>query len=100
MTHPCEGHSCDHCYLCDVVGVCCQTVAPGQQVPLNVLHAAILADAGRIPSFAELVRSEAQRHRPKLPVPSPSLPPPAPTTPISCDQQKEAIHVAVPRPIQ
>lgn len=21
--HPCAGHACDHCYVCDVVGVCC-----------------------------------------------------------------------------
>ena len=26
MTHPCDGHDCDHCYLCDVVGICCATV--------------------------------------------------------------------------
>lgn len=28
MTHPCDGHACDHCYLCDVDGVCCATVPP------------------------------------------------------------------------
>ena len=23
MTHPCEGHVCDHCQICDEVGECC-----------------------------------------------------------------------------
>ena len=23
--HPCAGHACDHCYTCDVLGICCST---------------------------------------------------------------------------
>src|ERR1700691_4954968 len=33
--HPCDGHPCDHCYICDVVGVCCTTVTPSQRVRLE-----------------------------------------------------------------
>jgi len=25
VAHPCDGHPCDHCYTCDVLGVCCMT---------------------------------------------------------------------------
>lgn len=28
--HPCDGHGCDHCYICDTLGICCGTV-PGAQ---------------------------------------------------------------------
>jgi hypothetical protein len=64
------------------------------------LHAAILADVRRIPSLTELVRSEAQRHRPKLPVPSLHRLPAASVVSTPHSQQKEATCVAVPRSIQ
>jgi hypothetical protein len=108
-THPCDDHPCDHCYLCDVVGVCCTTVTPSQRVgleaehrtaPIDRLRAAILADLGRTPGFAELVRLEALQRQPKFPASPPRLLPAAPIASIPHDQQKEAIHVAVPRPIQ
>lgn len=25
MTHPCADHACDHCHMCDVLGICCST---------------------------------------------------------------------------
>jgi hypothetical protein len=25
---PCADHSCDHCYICDVLGICCLTIPP------------------------------------------------------------------------
>lgn len=37
MSHPCDGHPCDHCYLCDVVGICCATVPHGATAPASVL---------------------------------------------------------------
>jgi hypothetical protein len=38
-THPCHGHldSCDHCYLCDVVGVCCASVPPPVRADLHTV---------------------------------------------------------------
>jgi hypothetical protein len=68
MSHPCDGHACDHCYLCDVVGVCCLTVATGRKthdqsaVASNVLRAAIVADAETVPGLPELVRLEARQY--------------------------------------
>lgn len=69
--HPCIDHPCDHCYLCDVVGVCCTTVTPSQRArleaehraePIDRLHAVILQDAGTVPSLPELVRLEARQY--------------------------------------
>jgi hypothetical protein len=62
MTHPCDAHPCDHCYTCDVEGVCCQTVA-GQAASIRAtrpdsLRAAIARDAPVVPSLRELVRQE------------------------------------------
>jgi len=69
MTHPCDGHPCDHCYRCDVLGECCQTPAPGQAVrPLatvaqaDALHDAVVQDAlSAAPSLSQLVRAESVR---------------------------------------
>ena len=105
MTHPCADHSCDHCYLCDVVGVCCMTISPDvrrqletehRTGPSDRLHAAILQDAGIAPNLSELVRLEARQYpaglvstaRPGLLV--------APN-PLSPDSRKEAIYVHAPR---
>jgi hypothetical protein len=51
VSHPCEGHACDHCYLCDVRGICCGTVRATQaQAVAEVaedaaLRAAVAEDA-------------------------------------------------------
>lgn len=65
MSHPCDGHPCDHCYQCDVEGVCCQTVAARQAAQASAarpdpLRAAIARDARVVPSLRELVRQEAE----------------------------------------
>lgn len=67
--HPCDGHACDHCYRCDVLGECCQTATARRTAsrPVDVaspdpLHAAILRDAGTVPSLAGLVRLEAHQY--------------------------------------
>ena len=79
MSHPCDGHPCDHCYLCDVVGICCMTVSHGATSPVTVpdrrLHDAIVEAAHSVPglvqliheapaepSIAQLVRDEPARH--------------------------------------
>lgn len=65
--HPCAGHACDHCYLCDVLGICCATIPAEQRAQLEAgrhaqpeaLHAAIVQEAGTAPSLSELVRLDA-----------------------------------------
>jgi hypothetical protein len=65
-SHPCDGHTCDHCYRCDVLGECCAQPSP---VPVSAtgtvqasLHDAIVHDAMAVISLPELVRCEAASH--------------------------------------
>ena len=65
MTHPCDGHSCDHCYLCDVVGVCCSTVSTpaagaGSTAAsdLEVLRRAIVADSDALAGLGQLIAAD------------------------------------------
>ncbi len=68
MAHPCEGHNCDHCYVCDVVGICCGTISSQTRAQLEAaveqggqgdeLRAAIVAEAGTVSSLGELMRRE------------------------------------------
>ena len=66
MTHPCDGHACDHCYLCDVVGVCFASVrSDASAIPLaggcqqrDRLHEAVIAERCAVISLAALVRAE------------------------------------------
>jgi hypothetical protein len=102
MTHPCAGHPCDHCYLCDIVGVCCQTVAgtaPATPAvvridPDEALRQAILAERGSRVDLAALVRAEALGvHQPRaaLPPAATALPPPASALPPAVE--------AMPQPV-
>lgn len=70
MSHPCEGlHPCDHCFLCDVVGVCCMSVSAEQRAQLEAkaraqldqLRQAIVCEADTTFSLAELMQIEAER---------------------------------------
>jgi hypothetical protein len=104
MTHPCEGHPCDHCYLCDVLGICCITVATGQHVPpqakdiaqADTLHDAIAQDAKTVIGVTELVRLDAQRQRlgGALSAPSRLALPITTAEPVLNDTKKEAVYVA------
>jgi hypothetical protein len=106
--HPCDGHSCDHCYLCDVVGICCMTITPQQREQLEAddgtqrerLRTAIVLEAGAMPSLGELVRRDAERWRPAplLSSPSPFVLPRLAAEHIPNDSRKEAIHVLASRP--
>lgn len=66
-SHPCADHPCDHCYLCDVVGICCGSVSSAQREQLEAgdptqrerLYLAIAQGTGMAPSLPELVRQEA-----------------------------------------
>lgn len=99
--HPCDGHSCDHCFWCDVVGICCQTISPGQRAQVGAdnqaqrerLRIAIAQDARTVPAFSELVRREAGGRSQRAPLLLPAVPAPS-VVPIS---RKESIHVEVSR---
>jgi hypothetical protein len=97
VTHPCvPNHACDHCYLCDVVGVCCMTVRDAATAttadPDEILRQAILAESHSAVNLADLIRVEAvsggrPAPRPPLLLPAPQ---PAPSLPID-DQVKEVV---------
>jgi hypothetical protein len=106
--HPCNSHPCDHCYLCDGLGVCCASISPQQRAQLEAddpmqrerLRLAIVLEAGTIPSLGELVRRDAQRQRPagSLPAQSSLVLPQAAAEPIPSDSRKEAAINAPTRP--
>lgn len=95
MSHPCDGHACDHCYLCDVVGICCASVpaagrashSTSQHLPDVRQHDQRLLDAivaerqaSRTNSFEQQVRAEVLA----LPASArPALPPPSSTRDLS-----------------
>jgi hypothetical protein len=103
MSHPCVDHlaSCDHCYLCDVVGVCCATISPAQRAQLEAgdsaqrerLYAAITQDAGTVPSLPELMRRDARHSRALSAAARLGLDPAPTADPLSHDSRKEALHV-------
>jgi hypothetical protein len=103
--HPCAAHmaSCDHCYLCDVLGICCASISPSQRALLAAsvpaqwdrLRAAIVEEAGTVPSLDELVRIDAVCQRPARLLPKPlslSLPE-AGAERIPNDSRKEVLDV-------
>lgn len=112
MTHPCDGHlaSCDHCYLCDVVGICCASVSSGLRAQIEAsracsyteLTAAITQDAGLVPGLRDLVRLEAEhQHKPGLrPIPRLLTPPKVSSGQFFDEPRKEASRVVSPRTTQ
>ena len=115
MSHPCSDHPCDHCYQCDVLGICCAstvstTVAPEAtdttlrdaiNDPSSAqpdLKALIRQQAGQATSLRALIAQDAQRTQRSAqqqipPRPLPALPAgPAPLT-IRPPAQKEIPHV-------
>lgn len=71
--HPCAGHDCDHCWICDGLGICCLTVPHLKALlikehsdppnNLDQLKAAIEADvqSGNVQlSFRQLIALDAQ----------------------------------------
>jgi hypothetical protein len=108
MTHPCAEHmaSCDHCALCEA-GLCCASVSPAERArleseyrrPYAAIAAAIVAEAGTIPTLRELVRRDAERRRLSASPPDwRTLLRPAPAdAQLLSDSRKEATYVVVPR---
>ena len=102
--HPCAGHACDHCYCCDVLNICCATIPAEQRARLeaaqaaqpDVLHAAIVQEAGTVPSLGELVRLDVERSRLGALLPATVrlglLAVPA-ADPLPIDSRKEPVHV-------
>ncbi len=99
-THPCEG-----CFLQEQrSGRVCPSARDAYaladleaQRHGEALHAAILADAGRVPGFAELVRRDAMSRTGALPasISLGLLAAPSPH-PLFTDSAKEVIRVALP----
>lgn len=61
MAHPCAGHACDHCLVCDVEGRCCASpisAAPASPPTDQRLVAAAWAEAAARRGIADLVRLE------------------------------------------
>jgi hypothetical protein len=102
--HVCSGHACDHCYWCDVLGICCATIPAEQRARLeaghhaqpDALHAAIVQEAGTVASLGELVRLDAERSSSGALLPAATrlglLAAPA-ADPLPFDSRKEPVHV-------
>jgi len=97
--HPCANHiaSCDHCYCCDVLGICCAGLTAGQRARLEAsaqapdrLRAALTEDAQHVVSLPELVRQEAQALPAAARLRLLAAPPAASLFPDS--SRKEALH--------
>lgn len=106
-SHPCADHSCDHCYLCDVVGVCCASVSREQRAQLEAsrvepyagLAATIVQEAGLVPSLGELVRrSHDAQHSHEPAAPALLAPPSVSNEHFPNDSRKEASRVLSSRP--
>ncbi len=100
--HPCASHmaSCDHCYLCDVVGICCATLTASQraqleaaiQSPVGGLRVAIAEEASTVPSLPELVRRDVRHPRALSASGRLSLSPAPTADPLSHESRKEPQH--------
>lgn len=110
-SHVCAGHACDHCYLCDVLGICCATIPAEERArlearraaPPDVLHATIVQEIGTMPSLSELVRLSAGRSGSSSLLPAAArlglLAAPA-ADPLPIDSRKETVHVIPARSTQ
>lgn len=101
--HPCSSHPCDHCYLCDVVGICCMTVSTEQRATLEAhlrteldrLRQTVICEAAAMPSLADRLRGDMQH--PPLTLLLDPAPLPVFADPPILAQEKEPIHVIPPR---
>lgn len=103
--HPCSGHmaTCDHCFVCDVVGICCASVSAAERRRLEAVHQArtlgglallVQAEAAARdrPSLATLIQAEAPSSTDARPL-GPILLPAAPLDPLPTDSGKEPTYV-------
>jgi hypothetical protein len=97
--HCCDGHPCDHCYSCDVLGVCCQTMGAAQHrssdarrpVAPSVLHDAIVRDAKTATSLRHRIQLGTMRSSVAALLPGQLAEPPATET------RKDPIRVIATR---
>jgi hypothetical protein len=107
MTHPCDGHACDNCTICQA-GYCCGSITTEQRAQIEAatnsasdarLRNAIEQECGSQLSIAELVSQDAAQQRTTSRAAGPPLLLPAPTTsPDLTEPRKEAVYVVPPRP--
>jgi len=106
MTHPCDGHVCDNCAICQA-GICCGSITPTERVQLEAagnnpgderLREAVGQEHRAQPSIAELVRREASsQSQATPPANSPlALPAPAPVS-VPDESRKETVYVVPSR---
>lgn len=104
--HPCADHPCDHCYVCDVLGVCCASVSPDQRAQLEAndlaqrerLHLVIVSEAGTVPSLVSLVSADAAQPRLRRSPPAAErVLLPAGVQSVPFNARKEALYVAASR---
>jgi hypothetical protein len=90
VTHPCQDHmaTCDHCYQCDILGVCC---AHGHVDDVAELMLAMQCDADL--GFELLRAAEADRIRVRLGrVTAPEL------SPLTQAAARDAVRIQQPTP--
>jgi len=104
-SHPCADHldTCDHCVLCDTLGICCSSVSPEQRAELEAsyrrrpvqLAALVIAEVEHSPqlSLRDLISEQAASTAPEVPV---ALLPVLVTPPVFTNIRKES-HVYSPR---
>lgn len=89
--HPCAGHDCDHCYICDELRVCCGSISAEQLVQLEAERhrLLVLAEVAEAPSTAELVCEASEQWRHEIATVGVPVLPAAPTQTIP-NPRKEA----------
>jgi hypothetical protein len=109
MSHPCvPHHACDHCYICETLHICCATIPPEQRAQLEAdtkqgqaerFREAVVAEARRVVTLADLIQAEAAQGVPALPPGTASLAlPPAPAAEaIPHNSRKEPVYVIAAR---
>jgi len=96
MTHPCADHPCDHCYLCDVVGICCQTVPTAARIQTDnrdaALLAAILAELREVADLTALIRTDDAKKGWDASAAPLVLPSPLPVPPLPVRQHTKGVR--------
>jgi hypothetical protein len=104
MTHPCDGHVCDNCAICQA-GYCCGSITTEQRAQLETsapnderLREAVEQERGGQPSIAELVLRDAAQQTPAALPTGPVLSLPAPKGVAEpTETRKEPVYVAPAR---
>lgn len=99
--HPSSDHPCDHCYLCDVVGICCATISVEQCIQIeghirhefDCLRQATITKASSTPTLADRLRGDTQRSPSSCLLMEAASPLRRPTDLPNPNQRKEPIHV-------